>query len=368
MEYRINRRTGDKISILGLGSGSSGFATHASLNEMVELLGYAFEKGINFYDLCCGTWVCYEAYAKALGGVRNQVRYQVHFGIDYSTGRYGWTTELDAIKRSIENELETLKTDYIDYGFIHCIDEDSDLRQYIDNGVLDYIQDLKARGVVRHIGLSSHSPAFVHKIMDQNLIDMLMFSINAAYDFKMGGQLAYGESDEREKMYQRCAKEGVGISVMKTFAGGQLLNAAQSPFGRALTNYQCMQYVLDRPGVLTLVPGIKSLSELKDYLGFLEASEKEKDYSILAEYSSVAMLEKCVYCEHCQPCPADLDIALINKYYDLSRAGDAIAHDHYMNLEKKASDCVQCGHCDERCPFHVDQMKRMREIEEYFKR
>lgn len=367
MEYRINRRTGDKISILGLGSGSSGFATHASFEESVAMLEYAFDHGINFFDLCCGTWKCFEAYAQALGSVRKQVHYQVHFGIDYTTGRYGWTTELDATKRAVENELNTLKTDYIDYGFIHCIDEDGDLQKYTDNGVLDYLQDLKAQGVVKHIGLSSHTPVFVNKILDRNLIDMLMFSINAAYDHKMG-RFAYGEIDERTEMYHRCVKEGVGISVMKPFAGGQLLSAEASPFGKALSSYQCMQYVLDRPGVLTMVPGIKSLDELRHYLDFLNATPEEKDYSLLAELSPVTAQGKCVYCEHCQPCPAGLDIALINKYYDLSRAGDAIAHDHYMNLETKADDCIQCGHCNERCPFHVDQMARMQEIADYFSR
>lgn len=367
MEYRVNQRTGDKISILGLGSGSSGFATHASFEEMVKMLEYAYEQGINYYDLCCGTWTCFDAYAAALGSVRQQVRYQIHFGIDYSSGKYGWTTELDATKRAVERELETLKTDYIDYGFIHCIDEDADLQKYTDNGVLDYIQQLKAQGVVRHVGLSSHTPVFVHKILDRNLIDMLMFSINPAYDHKMG-HFAHGEVDERSALYRRCAKEGVGISVMKPFAGGQLLQAATSPFGKALTNYQCMQYILDRPGVLTLVPGIKSLDELKNYLGFLNASAQQRDYSILAEFSQAAVQGKCVYCEHCQPCPMDLDIGLINKYYDLSRAGDAIAHDHYLNLEKKADDCIQCGHCNSRCPFQVDQMARMQEIADYFNR
>ena len=75
---------------------------------------------------------------------------------------------------------------------------------------------------------------------------------------------------------------------------------------------------------------------------------------------------KCVYCSHCQPCPAGLDVALINKYYDLARVGDALAAGHYRKLEKKASDCVGCGHCDGRCPFHVDQSGRMREIAGYF--
>ena len=74
----------------------------------------------------------------------------------------------------------------------------------------------------------------------------------------------------------------------------------------------------------------------------------------------------CVYCKHCHPCPAGLDIGLINKYYDLSRLGDVLAKEHYLTLEKTASDCLQCGHCNSRCPFSVDQMARMEEIQAYF--
>ena len=72
-----------------------------------------------------------------------------------------------------------------------------------------------------------------------------------------------------------------------------------------------------------------------------------------------------MYCNHCQPCPMGLDVGLINKYYDLSKAGDILARDHYNNLEKTAGDCVSCGHCDSRCPFHVAQSQRMEEIREY---
>ena len=60
-------------------------------------------------------------------------------------------------------------------------------------------------------------------------------------------------------MYRRCETEGVGISVMKAFSGGQLLDAKTSPFGRALTEYQCIQYALDKPGVLTILPGVRSM-------------------------------------------------------------------------------------------------------------
>ena len=71
-------------------------------------------------------------------------------------------------------------------------------------------------------------------------------------------------------------------------------------------------------------------------------------------------------CRHCHPCPAGLDIALINKYYDLAQLGDKLAKEHYLKLEKTAGDCIGCGHCDSRCPFHVAQSERMQSIRAYF--
>ena len=87
---------------------------------------------------------------------------------------------------------------------------------------------------------------------------------------------------------------------------------------------------------------------------------------MIGTFTPQDMTGTCVYCSHCQPCPAGLDIALINKYYDLALAGDALAADHYAKLERKASACIGCGHCVRRCPFHVKQADRMREIAAHF--
>ena len=88
--------------------------------------------------------------------------------------------------------------------------------------------------------------------------------------------------------------------------------------------------------------------------------------AISGELEPAKAAGRCVYCNHCMPCPAGLDIGLINKYYDLARVGDTLAREHYLTLETTASDCVSCGHCDSRCPFSVSQSERMREIAEYF--
>ena len=302
-----------------------------------------------------------------LGPVRKDLFYQVHFGANYESGEYGWTTDLDTIKRQVDWQLKELRTDYIDFGMIHCLDEARDWKQYQKNGVLDYLLELKRAGVVRHIGLSSHTPELAQMVLDTGLAEQLMFSINPAYDYQQG-EYAIGSASERMDLYRRCEAEGIGISVMKPFSAGQLLDGRTSPFGRALTKVQCIQYALDKPGVLTVLPGIRGLQDMKEALAWLDASPEERDYAVLGTFAPGDAAGACVYCNHCQPCPAGLTIGLLTKYYDLAKIGDAMAADHYGKLEKHASDCVGCGHCDRRCPFHVAQSDRMRDIAAYFGR
>ena len=362
MEYRKLPKGGENIGVIGLGNSSLGPAGEKEIEEIVTL---AVEQGVNYFDMAAGDAVPFPAYGRAVAGCRDKVYFQVHFGADYRSGQYGWTLRLEDIKRSVDWQLKNLRTDYIDFGFIHCIDEEADWQKFMNGGVLDYILSLKKAGVIRHIGLSSHTPAVAQKVLDTGVLDMLMFSINPAYDYRQG-EYAIGEVDERMTLYRRCEAEGVGISVMKAFSGGQLLDARTSPFGQALTEYQCIQYALDKPGVLTVLPGIRSKEDLIRILGFFSASPEEKDYAVIGSFAPKDAAGVCVYCNHCQPCPAGLDVGLINKYYDLSRAGDALAKDHYDNLEKKAADCIACGHCDSRCPFQVEQVRRMAEIRTYF--
>ena len=178
--------------------------------------------------------------------------------------------------------------------------------------------------------------------------------------------LCIGENTERYDLYRRCQREGVAITVMKPFCGGQLLDAAQSPFGVALTKEQCIQYALDKPGVMAVLPGFGNQREMREVLSFFDAPAADRDYSCLGNLAPAGASGRCVYCKHCHPCPAGLDVALINKYYDLAMQGDNLAREHYLTLEKRAGDCVGCGHCDSRCPFHVTQSQRMQTIQTYF--
>ncbi len=292
MEYRVNKRTGDRISVLGFGTS---YIAEAEEKDAVAVIQRAYEGGVNYYDLATAESRTFPYFGTALGSVRKNVFYQIHFGANYASGTYGWSTDGETIRRSVEWQLANLKTDYIDYGFIHCIDEVADWKQYRENGAFAYLMQMKEQGVVKHIGLSSHTPATIQKVLDNVSVDMLMFSVNPGYDYQKG-EYAKGSVDERSAVYSRCEREGISISVMKPFSGGQMLDAAVSPFGKALTQYQCMQYALDRPGVLTVLPGMSSVEQVEHMLGFFEAGEDEKDYSVIGTFSPAEAVGKCVYC------------------------------------------------------------------------
>lgn len=203
MQYRMLPHGGEQISILGLGTSS---IQASSEKEIEETICYALENGINYFDMASAEAKPFPAYGRALAGKRNKVYFQIHFGANYASGTYGWTTNLDTIKRSIDWQLSALKTDYIDFGFIHCIDEISDLKKVQKSGIIDYILKLKRQGVVRHVGLSSHTPELAQQVLDMGILDMMMFSINPGYDYQKG-DYGIGSVDERMNLYRRCEKE-----------------------------------------------------------------------------------------------------------------------------------------------------------------
>ena len=92
--------------------------------------------------------------------------------------------------------------------------------------------------------------------------------------------------------------------------------------------------------------------------------EASKEYAIPVEVQNMDGV--CIYCSHCQPCVKAIDIATVNKFYDLAQSGDALAKEHYLQLSHKAGDCIQCGQCEPRCPFHVAIRERMRQTKAYF--
>jgi len=223
--------------------------------------------------------------------------------------------------------------------------------------------------------MSSHYAPVALKAVNSGHIDVLMFPVNPAFDTLPGNaeidtlfeENSYNKSDikedkpspERKDLYYACAVKGVGIVAMKPYAAGHLFSKGH-PSSIVLTPVQCINYALSQPGVCTAVPGCKNVEEMKDALAFLEASEAEKDYSAISENPVWKLRGSCMYCNHCLPCPMNIDIGLTTRLADIAEqgmTGNLISE--YEALSSKASDCTECGMCTENCPFGVDVVANM---------
>lgn len=363
MEYRT-LRSGDKISTIGVGVGNYGYA-NTTPKEIKAIFETAFEHGVNFMDTCMSVSWPAETIAEAIKGKRNQIIMQNHLCVDYPNGDYCHLLKLADVKDAFGRELKKYGTDYSDIGTIHFVDEDSDIKRLAETGVIDYAFELKKQGIIRNVAFSSHTAPVARKMLEMADFDVMFFGVNAGYDYEPEGD-GLVLSWERTALYQECAKRGMGITVMKAYGNGQLLSPRLSPFGRAMTTAQCLQYALDRPAVVSCLAGAVTAKEMRETLRFYESTPQERDYSFIGAMQKKDMTGVCTYCGHCMPCPQGIEINALSRYYDLAKAGDPLAVEHYRNLTLHGDACVECGHCKEFCPFHVDMPERMKEIHSYF--
>lgn len=380
MKYRELGNTGLLVSEIGLGC--EGFAEDGYRNTK-KLLDEAQSQGINYFDLYASDPKLRASVGDALKGRRESFIIQSHVCSVWKDGQYKRTRKIEEVKAGMEEMLSLLQTDYIDVGMIHYVDTMKDWQEIVEGPVLDYVKELKENGTIRHIGLSSHNPEVALAAVRSGVVEVLMFSVNPCYDLQPGSEDVeelWAEKNyeghlvnmdpERQELYETCQRLGVGVTVMKAFGGGDLLDEKLSPAGKALTVIQCLHYALTRPAVATVLSGAHSVEQLRESIAYENASEEEKDYApAFASFPNISWEGHCMYCSHCAPCPKKIDVASVTKFLNLARAQGQVpetVREHYEVLEHHAGECIRCGACETRCPFHVPIMENMREAEELF--
>lgn len=381
MKYREIKRCGNlRVSEIALGC--EGFM-EKSPEEFTKMLGRAMELGINFIDMYTPNPVFRDNMGAAIAGRREKIVLQGHIGSAWENGQYLRTRDVQKAQKAFEDQLQRLGTDYLDIGMIHYVDGADDYEKVFHSEFIEYCKKLKEEGRIHCLGMSSHNPVIARKAVETGLIDVLMFSVNAAYDmqpptedceelwnpenYKNGSN---GIDPERKALYELCEREGVAIDVMKAFGGGDMLNAELSPFGAAFNEYQCIDYCLTRPGVVAVMAGCHSIEEVEKLLRYYDVSREEKDYSnVLSKIEKFQLKGNCMYCGHCAPCSVGINVADVNKYLNLALAQGEVPEtvaDHYKLLEHHASECIACGSCERNCPFAVGIIERMKKAAEVF--
>jgi predicted aldo/keto reductase-like oxidoreductase len=121
-----------------------------------------------------------------------------------------------------------------------------------------------------------------------------------------------------------------------------------------VTPVQCLSYTLAQPGVSTALPGVKDVDELRAALAYCEASAEERDFSAALPQFQEGLEGTCVYCNHCLPCPVGIDVGrTLQALATAQDVGLEAARAYYDALPVPPSECIECGACAARCPFHV---------------
>lgn len=373
-----------EVSVVGLGAEHLDNKPYALVEETVHA---ALDNGINIMDVFMPGTEVRTNLGKALAGKRDKMLLQGHIGSVDIREQYDVSRDLKVCKQYFENLLRCLNTDYIDFGMLFFLDTQEEVDAIMQNGIVDYARQLKQQGTIRAIGASAHNPDTARRLVEEGIVDMMMFSINPAFDMMPGktdvldmltgaplAEQVTHVDPKRAELYRLCESRGVGLTVMKSLGAGKLLSAEHTPFARALTPAQCIHYALTRPAVASVLTGCQSRAQVEAAVAYTTTSDAERDYSeaISAFRSDGAggFAGSCVYCNHCLPCPSTIDVASVNKYLDIAKLDEAHIPpsivQHYKALASHGSDCIECGSCEERCPFGVPVMENMKHAAKVF--
>lgn len=329
MEYRVLGKTGLKISRLGFGGIPIQRIDAEGTKSLIRQLR---DAGVNYIDTARGYTVSEEYLGYALEGIRK----------DFVLATKSMARTKDAMAADIETSLRNLRTDYIDLYQIHnpgAVDLETVMAP---GGALEALMEAKEAGKIGHIGITLHLAELFAKVLDYEWVETVMFPYNIV-------------ETQAEELIRACTDRNVGFIDMKPLAGGAIDDATLA-----------LRFIVSNPDVTVVIPGMAELREVEQNLAAvsdtspLTAQEQERMESIRSSLGT----QFCRRCNYCAPCSEGISIPaqfLFEGYYTRYDLKDW-ASQRYHAQGKNASDCIQCGVCEDRCPYNLPIREMMKRV------
>lgn len=333
MEYRALGKTGLQISRLGFGGIPIQRIDAEGTKTLIRQLK---DAGVNYIDTARGYTVSEEYLGYALEGIRE------HFVLATKS----MSRTRDAMAADIAISLNNLRTGYIDLYQIHN-PSPAQLEQVVaPGGALEALLEAKAAGKIGHLGVTAHSLDTFKMALEMDWVETIMFPYNIV-------------ESQGESLIHACGEKNIGFICMKPLAGGAIEDATLA-----------LRYVCANPDISVVIPGMAEAKELQQNLAAASDTTPltQEEQAKFQEVRNMLGTQFCRRCNYCQPCSAGISISnafLFDGY--LQRYGLADwAKSRYTAMDKKASDCIGCGACEDRCPYHLPIREMLQKVAQRF--
>ncbi|NLY21662.1 MAG: aldo/keto reductase [Tissierellia bacterium] len=334
MEKRRLGKTGFEVSVIGLGGIPIQRCNQEISDEIIE---QALKSGINFID----TARLYSVSEEYLGNSINKVGRE-HFIVATKSAQVTY----EGIKADFETSYAKLGIDVIDLYQFHNVSKIENYEKLLsEDGAYKYALELKEKGLIREIGITSHSKDILDIAVETDYFSTIQFPYNPV---ELQG----------EELFKRAKERDIGVIVMKPIGGGVITQGELS-----------LRYILENENVTTAIPGMGSVDEV------VRNAEIGNDFRDLSEEERAKLFEEtgslgndfCRRCMYCAPCSVGIDIPMmftLNNY--LTKYGlEHWARPRYESMPN-ANDCIECGDCEPRCPYELKIIEKLKVVANNF--
>lgn len=326
-------KTGMMIKRVGFGGIPIQRISQEDTNKVIDEL----EKcGVNFIDTARGYTVSEVYLGNALKGRREK----------FYIATKSMARDYEGMKKDIETSLKNLQTDYIDLYQMHNVKPAEYDSIFAEDKAYRALVEAKEAGKIKHIGITSHGLETVEKAVESGKFESIQFPYNIV-------------ENQADEIFQKAHAKGVGTITMKPLAGGAINDGTLA-----------MKYILSKDYIDVAIPGMDTQEQVRENTAVIDnATLTEEDYAKIDKIKSELGTTFCRRCEYCLPCPQGVIIPqnfLLEGYYTRYGLQDwAIERYEALGENGKASNCIECGECESKCPYELpirDMLKNAAKI------
>ncbi len=373
MLYRRFGKTDEKVSILGYGCMRLPVINEKddkiNEEEAIKQIRYAIDNGVNYIDTA---YPYHRGNSEITTGkaLKDGYRKKVHLATKLPAWLIKSREDMD---KYLNKQLEKLDTDYIDFYLVHALNSKT-WNNVKKHGIFDFLDSVLKDGRVKHVGFSFHDKLPVFK----EIVDSYNWSFC---------QIQYNYMDEDyqagKEGLKYAADKGLGIAIMEPLRGGSLVKNVpkdiKNVWNKADTKRTpaewAFRFLWDHPEVSVVLSGMNDMEHIKENIENTEEaypnSLTEKERELINEVKKIykdRVVVNCTTCKYCMPCPVGVNIPeCFTQLNNASMYNDVEgAKFHYTILldkhDKKASNCIECGKCEEACPQNIPIREMLKKV------